>query len=94
MNRCRLLDGSWSSLELHNFCTDSELQIRGGIKYNSKIIFLISQQKNICCDPSLELSRQDGSNDVSQHVSKEYYGKLSLNYPFLPLLIWCTVTDI
>ena len=30
-------------------------------------IFLISQQK-ICCDPSLEPSRRDGSNDVSQHT--------------------------
>ena len=32
-----------------------ELQIRGGIEDNSKIMFLISQQ-NIFCDSSLELS--------------------------------------
>ena len=32
-----------------------ELQIRGGNKDNSKIIF--SSQQNICCDSSLELSR-------------------------------------
>ena len=32
------------------------LQIRGGIKDNSKIIFLIPQQ-NICCDPLLEPSQ-------------------------------------
>ena len=42
-----------------------ELQIRGVIKDNSKIIFLISR-RNVCCDPSLEPSRQDDSNDESQ----------------------------
>ena len=42
----------------------AELQIRGGIGDNSKIIFLVSQQKfflflnkNTCCDPSLERSQ-------------------------------------
>ena len=39
-----------------------ELQIRGGIEDNSKIIFLIS---HVCCDPSIELVRQDSSNDGS-----------------------------
>ena len=33
-----------------------ELQIRGGIEDNSKIIFLFLN-KNICCDPSLEPSQ-------------------------------------
>ena len=33
-----------------------ELQIRKSNRDVSEIIFLISQQ-NICCDPSLELSR-------------------------------------
>ena len=33
-----------------------ELQIRGGIKDNSKIISLISHE-HICCDPSLEPSQ-------------------------------------
>ena len=28
----------------------------GGIEDNSKIIFLFSQKKNKCCDPSLEPS--------------------------------------
>ena len=32
----------------------SELQIKGGIDDNSKIIFLISQNENLCCDPSLD----------------------------------------
>ena len=40
----------------------AELQIRGGIENNSKIIFLFLTE-NICCDPSLEPSRRDGSND-------------------------------
>ena len=44
----------------------AELQIRGGIEDNSKIIFLNSQRK-LCCNPSLEPSR-DGSNDGSQHM--------------------------
>ena len=33
----------------------SELQIRGGIEDNSKIIFSLFNE-NICCDPSLEPS--------------------------------------
>ena len=37
------------------------LQIRTGNRDNSGIIFHITPLK-ICCDPSLELSRQDGSN--------------------------------
>ena len=42
-------------------------QIRGGIEDNSKIMFLISHQLHRLC-PSLEPSRGDGSNDVSQHI--------------------------
>ena len=42
----------------------AELQIRGGIEDNSKIVFLLLNE-NICCDPSLERSRRDGSNDGS-----------------------------
>ena len=34
----------------------SELQIRGDIEENSKIIFLFLNE-NICCDPSLEPSQ-------------------------------------
>ena len=47
-------------------CINTELQIRGGIEDNSKTIFLFLN-KNIHCDPSLEPSRQDGSNDGSQN---------------------------
>ena len=46
---------------------NSELQIRGGIEGNLRIIFLISQQK-ICYDPSLEPSCQDVSNDGSKYT--------------------------
>ena len=38
-----------------------ELQITEGIKDNF-FLFLV---ENICCDPSLEPSRRDGSNDGS-----------------------------
>ena len=39
-----------------------QLQKRGVIEDNSKIIFLFLNE-NICCDPSLEPSLQDGSNE-------------------------------
>ena len=45
---------------------NSELQIRRGIEHNSNIIFLFLN-KNICCDPSLEPSQGDRSNDGSQN---------------------------
>ena len=43
------------------------LQIRNGNKDNLGIIFHIHHQ-NIFCDPPLEPSRRDGSNEVSQHM--------------------------
>ena len=45
----------------------SELQIRRSNRYNLEIIFHLSP-KNIFCDPSLEPSRRDGSNEGSQHM--------------------------
>ena len=42
----------------------TELQIRESIEDNLEIICLTFNE-NICCDPSVELSRQDGSNDGS-----------------------------
>ena len=46
----------------------------GGIEGNSKIIFRISQL-NIYCDPSLEPSHQDSSNEGSQYMFlMEKYG--------------------
>ena len=43
-----------------------ELQISGGIEYNSKKKFFFNE--NICCDPSLELSRQTVTDDGLQHM--------------------------
>ena len=52
-------------------------EIRRGIKDNSKIIFSIS-----CCEPSIEVSRRDGSIDGSRYMFfMELHGKLSKNYP-------------
>ena len=63
-----------------NLCP--ELQIRGGTEDNSKITFLFLN-KNIHCDPSLEQSWQDFSNEGQQGMflwsSKESYPC----YPFL-----------
>ena len=54
----------------------SELQIRGIIEDNSKIIFFLN--KNICCDPSIEPSRRDSSNDGSQNT---FLWRYTDNYP-------------
>ena len=56
---------------------NSEFQIRGGIKDNSRIIFLILNE-NICCDPLLDTSRRDGSNDGSQNM---LFWRNMANYP-------------
>ena len=64
-----------------SFGTITELQIRGDSKDNSKIIFFISQLK--CCDPSLEPSQRDSSNDGSHHMFCRSY---IANYPFYPFL--------
>ena len=45
----------------------TELQIRRSIEDNSTIIFPIFHE-NICCDPSLEPSQRDGSDDESQNM--------------------------
>ena len=62
------------------------LQIRNGNWDSLVIISLISPQ-NKFCDPSLEPSCQDGSNEGSQHmfslINMENY---LLNYPPHPLL--------
>ena len=45
----------------------SELQIKGDIEDNLKFFFKFLNE-NICCDPSLEPSQRDGSNDGSQNM--------------------------
>ena len=44
------------------------MQIRRGIENNSQRYFFLFLYENICCDPSLEPSQQDSSNDVSEHM--------------------------
>ena len=77
-------------LSIHQSVTipSTELQIRGGIADNSKIIFSYFSTKT-CYNPSLELSR-DGPNNVSQNMflwrNMAAYSGLSLNYPTYPFL--------
>ena len=54
-----------------------ELQIRGDTEDNSELIFLFLNE-NICCDPSLELSWRNGSNDGSQNT---FLWRNMANYP-------------
>ena len=72
----------------------SEFQIRWGIEYNSKIIFLISQQI-ICCDPSLEPFRRDSLETVLMMGRNIHFKgiiwKIIVKLSLLPLLIWSTV---
>ena len=60
---------------------DTVVQIRRGIRNNLEIIWHIPLL-NIFCDPSLELSHRDGSNEGLQHMfSLRNKKKLSLYYP-------------
>ena len=62
------------------------LQIKGDIEDLSKIFFLFLNE-NISCDPSLEPSRRDGSNDRHKIC---FYGGVWKIFPelsLLPLLI-------
>ena len=45
----------------------SELQISGVLKIIQRFFFIFLNE-NICCDPPLEPSHQDGSNDGSQNM--------------------------
>ena len=56
--------------------------IAQGKKYFRKILrfFFLFLKEYVCCDPSLELSWRDRSNDgVTMYVFIEKYGKLSLS---------------
>ena len=53
------------------------------------MIFLFLKE-NIYCDPSLEPSRRDGSNDGSQIC---FHGKIWINIPNVPILIWRTAAN-
>ena len=52
---------------------------------SSETIFYFFFTENICCDPSLEPSQRDGSNEGSQHTFLCRWN-VSLNYPCLLIL--------
>ena len=56
--------------------------MRGNIEDNLKDLFFSFLNKNIRCDPSLEPSQHDDSNDVSQHIFKGVSWEFIL-YPYL-----------
>ena len=45
--------------------------------------------ENVCCDPSLEPSRRDGSNEGPQHIFFCWeMGEIIFDLSSIPLLIW------
>ena len=51
-------------------------------------VILLVLRRNICCDPSSEPSRRDGSDEGSQHtVSMGNKKKIVLSYHQIPPLI-------
>ena len=67
----------------------AELQIRRGNRNNSERFFY-ALNENICYDPSLEPSQQDGSNEGSQCMLLWKTRKIICKLSPLPLLIWST----
>ena len=69
----------------HEFRQSTELQIRGGNEDNSRIIFLISQQKHVMTPHK---NRLDQMVQMMGHkyVLKEKCGKLCINCLFYPFL--------
>ena len=68
------------------FTERTEIQIRGCTENKSKIFFLFPNE-NICCDPSLEPSQRDGSNEGNNIC---FCGEIGIIILKLPLLIWST----
>ena len=64
--------------------------MRGDNANNSKIIFFLFLNENICCDPSLEPSHRDSSNEGSQNM---FLWRNMANYPVIPSqlehCLWC-----
>ena len=52
--------------------------------------FLLILHKNICCDPSSEPSRQDGSDEGSQHMVSIRSKK---NYPTIVQNVFCELSS-
>ena len=63
------------------------LQIRRSNRYNLGIISHIST-KIIFCDPPLELSRRDGSNEGSQRMFSSSSRKFTFELSAIPTHIW------
>ena len=57
-------------------CTGAPDKV-GALRINLRYVFL-NLNENLCCDPSLELSRRDSSNEGSQH---SFLMEKSGNYP-------------
>ena len=69
--------GCTSSLSLSTL--ESQLQIRRG-EGILHILFFLFLIENICCDPSLEPSQRDGSNEGSQNM---FLWRNIENYPLV-----------
>ena len=67
--------------------TTTELQIRGGREINSKIIFLFLN-RNICCDPSIELPHRDSLGEAVLMIGHKicFYGEIWITIPELSQL--------
>ena len=57
--------------------------------------FLLILHKNVCCDPSTEPSRRDGSDEASQHMvsmrNKKNYPSIIIKYPLLSRALQITL---
>ena len=88
MNRSQILKESECWFLLYSA---SKLLLRWRVDDSPDIFFLFSNE-NICCDPSLEPSRRDGSDNGSHHIFMKRPGKISLNFLSGPLgsldLLW------
>ena len=71
------------------------LQIRRGKQDNSGIVMHVSSL-NLFCDPPLESSQRDGSNEGSQYMfslrNKEKLSSNYLQYPLLSGSLVCLIT--
>ena len=67
--------------------TETVLQIRRGNRDNLGIISIFFH-KNISCDPPLEPSHRDGSNDGSQHMFSLRNKKIIFDLFSIPPFIW------
>ena len=60
--------GCWPVITCGCFYSSASVIDKAPDKRGVKKLFFLFPSKNICCDPSLEPSRRDGSNDGSQNM--------------------------